>query len=203
MTTTSDNSFSNALLAKHVPGPRQGQWTYDDYAALPDDGQRYEVMNGVLIMAPAPTPEHQGVSTLLLVYLFQYSQAIGLGKIFAAPLDVELASNRVVQPDILVVLNANLHKIAAKRFIGAPDLVIEIASPGTELYDRLSKYEAYEQAGVSEYWMVNSSDKSIEVSVLEGREFQSLGVFQGKTTIPSRVVPGIANVAVEQFFFAG
>jgi Uma2 family endonuclease len=200
MTTTSDNSYSMALLAKQVPGPRQGQWTYNDYAALPNDGLRYEVMNGVLIMAPAPTPEHQGVSTLLLVHLFQHCQAIGLGKVFASPLDVELTPNRVVQPDILVVLNANLDKIAAKRFIGAPDLVVEIASPGTEIYDRLSKYEAYEQAGVSEYWIVNLSDQSIEVYVLEGGVFQLLGVFSEKTTIPSNVVPGIAQIAVEQFF---
>jgi Uma2 family endonuclease len=200
MTTVPDNNFSMALPAKHVPGPRQGQWTYNDYAALPNDGRRYEVMNGVLIMAPAPTPEHQGVSTLLLVHLFQYSQAIGLGRIFAGPLDVELTPNRVVQPDLLVVLNANLHKIAEKRFIGTPDLVIEIASPGTAIYDRLSKYEAYEQAGVSEYWIVNPSDKSIEVSVLEHGVFEPLGVFQGKASIPSRVVPGIVNVQVKHFF---
>jgi Uma2 family endonuclease len=200
MTTTPDNNFSIALLARDISGPKQGQWTYDDYAALPDDGRRYEVMNGVLIMAPAPTPEHQGISTLLLVHLFQYSQAIGLGKIFTAPLDVELTTKRVVQPDILVVLNANLHKIAEKRFIGAPDLVVEIASPGTEIYDRLNKYEAYEQAGVPEYWMVNPTDKSIEVSVLEHGVFELLGVFQGQDTIPSGVVPGIINVQVKQFF---
>ncbi len=200
MTTIPDNNFSIALPAKHVPGPRQGQWTYEDYAALPNDGRRYEVMNGVLIIAPAPTPEHQSVSTLLLVHLFQYSQAIGLGKILAAPLDVELAPKKVIQPDILVVLNANLHKIAEKRFIGAPDLVVEIASPGTEIYDRLSKYEAYEQAGVSEYWIVNPGDKSVEVSFLERGVFEPLGMFQGEATIPSRVVPGIVNVQVKQFF---
>ena|SRR5947207_887665 len=200
MTTIPDNNFSIALLAKHVPGPRQGQWTYEDYAALPNDGRRYEVMNGVLIMAPVPTPEHQSVSMLLLVHLFQYSQAIGLGKILAAPLDVELAPKKVIQPDILVVLNANLHKIAEKRFIGAPDLVVEIASPGMEIYDRLSKYESYEQAGVSEYWIVNPGDKSVEVSVLEHEVFEPLGMFQGEATIPSRVVPGIVNVQVKQFF---
>ncbi len=196
MTTTPDIARS----ARHMPGPQQGQWTYNDYAALPVDGQRYEIMNGVLIMAPAPTPEHQAISMLLVVHLFPHTQGAGLGKIFAGPLDVELAPKRVVQPDVLFVSNENLHKFSAKRFIGAPDLVIEIASPGTEIYDRLSKAEAYEQAGVREYWLVDPDDKSIEVFVLEGNTFQLQGTFQGQATIVSKVAPGIVSIPVERFF---
>ncbi len=200
MTTTSDNSMPVALPAKHVPGPRQGQWTYAAYAALPDDGRRYEVMNGVLIMAPAPNLDHQGASTRLVHYLFQLVESAGLGRVFHAPCDVELTPERVVQPDVFVVLNANLRKLAAKKIIGAPDFVIEIISPGTAIYDRLSKYEAYEQVGVPEYWLVDPEDKSIEVLVLEHGVYQSLGTFQGQDNIPSRVVPAIAQVHVEQFF---
>jgi len=202
MTTTSDDSYSIALLADHIPGPKQGYWTYDEYAALPDDGKRYEIMNGVLIMTPAPEPDHQSVMLLIAHYLLQAVQFKGLGRVLPAPVDVRLTSDRVVQPDVLVVLNANLHKIGKKYIAGSPDLVVEIASPGTALYDRLSKFEAYEQAGVPEYWIVHPQNKTVEVLVLEEGGYQSLGIFADKDTLPSRVAPGIADVLVEQFFLA-
>ena len=203
MTTTSDNSFSMALPANHVPGPKQGHWTFDDYTALPDDGKRYEIMNGVLIMTPVPEPNHQSAVARLTYNLLQAVEFRGLGRVLPGPLDVRLTSNRVVQPDVLVVLNDNLHKVAKKYMVGGPDLAVEVASPGTATYDRLSKSEAYEQAGVPEYWMVDPQEKTVEVLVLEDNGYQSLGTFKGKDTLPSRVVPGIVHVAVEQFFFGG
>jgi Uma2 family endonuclease len=203
MTTTSDNSFSIALPANHVHGPKQGHWTYEEYAALPDDGKRYEIMNGVLIVTPAPEPAHQSIAGLLTHYLIVAVQLKGLGRVYPSPIDVRLTSNKVVQPDVAVLLNANLHKIGDKNVIGGPDLVVEIASPSTALYDRVSKSEAYEQAGVSEYWVVRTQEKAVEVLVLEDDGYQSLGVFSGKDTLPSRVAPGIADVAVEQFFVQG
>jgi Uma2 family endonuclease len=203
MTTTPDNSFSMALLADHIPGPKQGSWTYDEYAALPDDGKRYEIMNGVLIMTPAPEANHQSAVLRIGYYLLQAVEFAGLGRVLAAPFDVCLASGRVVQPDLLVVLNANLDKILEKYMLGGPDLAVEIASPSTAIYDRLSKFEAYEQAGVSEYWIVHPQRKTVEILALDEDGYQSLGIFIGKDTLPSRVVPGIADVAVEQFFFRG
>jgi Uma2 family endonuclease len=202
MTTTSDNSYSMALPADHIPGPQQGYWTFDEYAALPDDGKRYEIMNGVLIMAPSPEADHQSAVLRLGYFLLQIVEFARLGRVLSAPFDVRLTSERVVQPDVLVVLNANLHKIVKKYMVGGPDLVVEVASSGTAIYDRLSKFEAYEQAGVSEYWIVHPQEKTIEVLILEGSGYQSLGTFKGKDTLPSRIVPGIVNVAVEQFFFA-
>jgi len=203
MTTTPDNSFSTALLADDIPGPQQGHWTYDEYAALPDDGKHYEIMNGVLIMTPSPEAGHQSAMLRIGYYLLQAVEFAGLGRVLAAPFDVRLTSNRVVQPDLLVVLNANLHKIAEKYIAGGPDLAVEIASPGTAIYDRLSKFEAYEQAGVSEYWIVHPQKKTVEVLVLEEHGYESLGIFKGKDTLPSHVVPGITDIAVELFFFGG
>jgi Uma2 family endonuclease len=170
--------------------PKQGQWTYNDYASLPNDGWRYEVMNGVLIMIPAPNKVHQSMVIRFVYYLFPHVDLVGLGKVIVAPFDVELTSRRVVQPDVLVVLNANLQNVTSSRLIGPPDLAIEIASPGTASYDRLSKYEAYEQAGVSEYWLADTEERNIEVLTLE----------HGKDTIPSRIAPGISTVEVHQFF---
>jgi Uma2 family endonuclease len=203
MTTTSDNSYSMALPADHIPGPKQGYWTFNEYVALPDDGKRYEIMNGVLIMAPSPEADHQSAVIRLSHYLLLAVEFTGLGRVLAAPFDVRLTSDRVVQPDVLVVLNTNLHKLTNKYMVGSPDLAIEVASPGTAIYDRLSKFEAYEQAGVTEYWIVHPQEKTIEVLILENKGYQSLGTFKGQDTLPSRVVPGIAQIAVEQFFFVG
>ena len=200
-TVPDDDSLEIVLLADDIPGPKQGYWTYDAYAAIPDDGKRYEIMDGVLILHPARDIAHQSAVVHVLYYLVQAVELAGLGKVYLGPLDVLLTSARVVQPDVLVVLNANRQKIEEKYIVGGPDLAVEVAPLGTAFYDRLSKYEAYEQAGVSEYWIVHPQEKAVEVFVLEDDGYQSLGVFSGKDTLPSRVAPGIADVAVEQFFF--
>lgn len=198
MAMTTDE-LSVVTPADWVPGPPQGSWTYDDYAALPDDGNRYEIVNGVLIMAPAPSPEHQSIAVRIAYYMFPHIDLAGIGKLLTAPLDVDLGPKNVYQPDLVVVLNTHLDRVAEKKIIGAPDLVVEVASPSTAAYDRLTKYEKYAHAGIIEYWIVKPKSRSVEVLVLEGREYRSLGVFNGQATLPSRVVPELP-VRVEQFF---
>src|SRR6266581_8718206 len=196
---TTKEELSVVTPADWVPGPSQGSWTYKDYAALPDDGRRYEIVNGVLIMAPAPSPDHQSIAVRLSHYLFVHAELAGLGRVFASPIDVELGPKNVFQPDVIVLLNAHLERVAAKRIIGAPDLVVEVASSSTAAFDRLTKYDVYARAGVREYWIVKSAQRTVEVLVLENGEYRSLGIFSGQATLPSRVVPGLP-VHVEQFF---
>ena len=200
--TTAPNNYNAFSMqpVRRTPGPKQGEWTYNDYANLPDDGRRYEVMNGVLLLIPTPNSAHQSAAMRFAYHFFQHVELTGLGTVMAAPFDVELTRKRVVQPDFLVVLNANLQNLTESRLVGPPDLAIEIASPGTAVYDRLSKYEAYEQAGVSEYWLADPEERSVEVFVLEEGHYQSLGIFVGKDTIPSLIVPAISAVPVDQFF---
>jgi Uma2 family endonuclease len=196
---TPKEELSFVTPADWVPGPPQGSWTYEDYAALPDDGQHYEIVNGVLIMAPAPTPEHQSIAVRIAYYLFPHIDLAGIGKLFTGPLDVDLGPKNVYQPDVVVVLNAHLDRIAAKKIIGAPDLVVEVASPSTAAYDRLTKYDTYACSGVAEYWIVKPTSRTVEVLVLENREYRSLGIFSEQQTLPSRILPGLL-VRVEQFF---
>jgi Uma2 family endonuclease len=185
--------------ADDVPGPGQGRWTYKDYAAIPDDGRRYEIVDGVLYMAPSPNEWHQTTAGRLFRYLATQIEDAGLGRVYVAPFDVELTPDTVVQPDVLVILNANHDKITLSRIIGAPDLVIEVSSPGTVGYDRDKKQSAYARAGVQEYWIADPWSRTVEVFVLEAGAYRSLGVFEGKATLPSQVVPGFP-VHVEQFF---
>lgn len=171
--------------ADNVPGPGQGRWTYKDYAALPDDGRRYEIVDGVLYMAPSPNRWQQKASGRLFRYLSAHIEDAGLGEVYEAPFDVELAPKVVVQPDVIVVLNASLGKITDSRIIGAPDLVVEVSSPGTVGYDRDKKQSAYARAGVQEYWIADPWSHTVEVFVLEAGAYRSLGVFEGKATLPS------------------
>lgn len=187
--------------AAHVAGPPQGRWTYADYAALPDDGTRYEIIDGVLYRTPAPGTGHQSVSNLIATLLTIHVQFAGLGRVFAAPIDVELAPGTVVQPDVLVVLNANLGAITPSRIIGAPDLVVEIASPSTAGYDRREKQDAYAQAGVREYWIVDPGAQTVELLTLAGQAYQSQGGYRGQAQVPSQVAQSIP-VPVAQFFAA-
>jgi Uma2 family endonuclease len=186
-------------VADNLPGPRQGQWTYKDYAALPDDGHRYEIVDGVLFMAPSPNEWHQAAAGRLFRHLATQVEDAGLGRVYIAPFDVELAPNTVVQPDVLVILSANYKKITLSRVIGAPDLVVEVSSPGTVGYDRDKKQNAYARAGVREYWIADPWSRTVEVFSLEAGAYRSLGVFEGKATLPSRVVPGFST-RVERFF---
>src|SRR5215469_18123750 len=102
MTTTSGR-IPMVTRADWVSGPGQGRWTYKDYAALPDDGKRYEIVDGVLFMAPSPGRWHQKAAGQLYKLLSSYIEDTGLGEVYIAPFDVELADDVTVQPDVMVI----------------------------------------------------------------------------------------------------
>lgn len=150
-------------------------------------------------MSPSPSRWHQDAVLQLALYLKQFVSSNQSGKVFIAPFDVELDFKTVVQPDILVVLNANSHIITDNGIIGAPDLVVEVASPGTASYDRNQKLNLYERAGIQEYWIVDVMAHTVEVLVLSNGKYRARGVFQKKSQIPSQVLSGFP-MQVEQIF---
>lgn len=198
MATTPDK-LPVVLPADWMPGPQQGQWTYKDYAALPDDGKRYEIINGVLLMAPAPYWSHQEIVLEIASYLRAYLRTTRLGGVFVAPVDVELFPDNVYQPDVVVLLKENREKLQEHHIVGAPDLVVEVASTSSVVTDRLSKYDNYERAGVPEYWIVRPDTQAVELFVLDGETYHSLGIFHGQDMLPSQILPEL-QVRVEQFF---
>ena len=198
MTTTSGR-IPMVTRADWIPGPGQGRWTYRDYAALPDDGHRYEIVNGVLYMAPAPSWSHQEIVGAFYRYLYTYVTSSDLGGVFIAPIDVELAPNVVFQPDVVVLLKESRDKLKERHIVGAPDLVVEVVSPGSATHDRYKKLEAYARAGVPEYWIADPDAQTVEVLTFGIGDYHSQGVFQGKATLPSRILPSLAT-KVEEFF---
>lgn len=200
MTTMSEQP-TVVTPADWVSGPKQGEWTYDSYAALPDDGQRYEIIDGVLLlMMFAHSPQHQRIVGRISRYLSTYVDNTSLGEVFIGPLDVELFPKTVVQPDILIILKTGSAKITSTHIKGVPDLTVEVSSPGTVGHDRSVKQKAYERAGVREYWFVDPLAHTIEILVLKGKTYSSLGVFSGEQTLPSLVVPALEEVPAEKFF---
>jgi Uma2 family endonuclease len=185
--------------ADTVQGPGQGNWTYEDYATMPEDGKRYQIVDGVLFMSPAPNRWHQESVGEIFASLRDHVKQAKLGRVYIAPFDVELNPKTVVQPDVLVLLATHLERISDKRIIGAPDLVVEVASPGTTGFDRRQKQDAYAHAGVPEYWIVDPASHTLELLILKDAAYRSLGIFQGQQTLPSIVVPGF-SIPVEQFF---
>lgn len=108
-------------------------------------------------------------------------------------------SGNIVQPEVFVLLNEHLDRVSTSRIIGAPDLVIEIASLSTARHDLSEKLQAYAVAGVPEYWVVNPDAHILEVLVLDRGTYRSLGLFIADDVLPSQVLPGLPTT-VEQFF---
>ncbi|HYX50353.1 MAG TPA: Uma2 family endonuclease [Ktedonobacteraceae bacterium] len=185
--------------ADWVPGPNQGDWTYEEYITLPDDGKQYEIANGVLLVTPSLTGSHRDTIGEVSYYLRTHVKLAGLGVVIQAPFSVELSAKDVFQPDIFVVMNAHRDRVQEKRIVGAPDLVVEVSDSSTAAFDRLTKYDTYEYTGVLEYWILNLERRTVEVFVLDGDEYHSLGVFNGEQKVLSRMISWL-SVRVDQFF---
>ena len=144
-----------------VAGPPQGQWTYEDWEALPDDGNRYEVIDGVLFMTTAPHSFHQWVVRKFERYIGIPAEEQGLAYPFFAPIGVLMPRCAPVQPDYVVVLRSNPAIFSNGRIHGVPDLLIEVLSPSTAAYDRNIKKDVYAGAGVPEYVIVDLAARTL------------------------------------------
>jgi len=163
--------------------------TYEDYCNAPDDA-RYELIDGELIVAPAPNMEHQRSSRRLTYRIERLLMDTGLGEVFHAPFDVVLSQNDTVQPDLAFVSNERAHIITAANIQGAPDLAIEILSPSTAERDKTVKRELYARHGVREYWLVDTIARTISQLLLRGAEFELAGVFGPGETLTSPTLGG-------------
>ena len=138
--------------------------TWQDVQQMPDDGNRYEAIEGDLYMTPAPTYRHQRVSWRLGKALDRLLEEPGHGVVVQAPFGVEFpATGEGVQPDFLFVSEARRGIISNAWISGAPDLVVEILSPSTASRDRGLKLRLYERQGVREYWIVDPDENAIDV----------------------------------------
>lgn len=147
------------------------EWTYEDYLQLPDDGNRYEIIDGRLYVSPAPSPYHQTLSRRVQ-FLFYPLELAGQGQIFNAPVDLLMLGATPVQPD-LVFLSAEQGPMVTRRALeGVPTLLVEILSPSTAGRDRTLKMNKYASCGVPHYWILDPFSRTLEMYRLADSRYQ-------------------------------
>src|SRR5215467_3555756 len=166
--------------------------TIADLDAMPEDGQRYEIIEGELFVSCAPGLTHQNVSVNLVIDLGNFLSENPIGKIWTTP-SVIFSELSGVIPDIVFISKDRLAEIASgEKITGSPDLVIEIVSPGAgnERRDRVAKRQLYGKHGVREYWIVDPYLRSVEVYLLKGRTLRHAKTFREDDELASSVLPG-------------
>lgn len=174
------------------------QYSYADYLTW-QFNERVELIRGwISKMSPAPGTTHQAVSWDIAYYFANYFRKTNC-KTFAAPFDVRLLDSKksknnqqvfsVVQPDICVICDEK--KIDERGCVGAPDLIIEIVSPGNSKREMKTKYELYEENGVREYWIANPLEKNIMLYVLKAKKYHLKKIYFDDDAIESILFKGL------------
>jgi len=166
------------------------KFTYEDYLNTPDD-KRYELIEGELLMTPSPVPYHQWIVTNIGSELRAFMKINKLGKVFLAPCDVHLDTEIVIEPDVLFISKDRLHIIGEKNIQGAPDLVVEVLSEGTAYTDLVRKKKLYAKFGVKEYWIVDPSEKTVEIFNNKEAVFVSVKMHAQNDILESTLIPGL------------
>jgi Uma2 family endonuclease len=172
----------------------QTRMTAAEYLALPETMQRSDLINGEIIMSPTPNVEHQRLVGRLFNLL---QRLVPNGEVFLAPLDVYLDDDNVVQPGVMWVAADSKCAAESNYLSGAPDLVVEVLSPGTRRRDRKEKFHLYEKFGTREYWLTEPEEQFLEVWSLKDGKFVRLDAFGTGETFNS---PLLGSVEVNAIF---
>ncbi|MDP9358608.1 MAG: Uma2 family endonuclease [Chloroflexota bacterium] len=172
--------------------------TYDDLCLMPNDGHRYEIIDGELLVSPTPSRNHQKVAARLHLLLGNLVEANGAGEVYFAPVDVRLTPHDVVQPDLLFIRADRLGIYQARGVVeGPPDLVVEILSPANRTVDQVRKAALYARAGVPEYWIVDPDSEELVAQRLVDGQYEP--IMPINRTVHSGVVPEL-TVDVSKLF---
>src|SRR4051812_2068422 len=144
-----------------------GTWTYEDLFSLPDDGRRYEIIEGKLYEMPAPAFVDALIITNLMLLLGPTIEKVR-GWLVSAPVDVFFEGANPVGPDIIIFLPESRAHAVPRGVEGPPDLLIEVLSPSNRSHDLLTKRALYARAGVREYWIVDPENRTVDVLTLDG-----------------------------------
>ena len=183
-----------------VKGPPQGHWTYRDWENLPDDGNRYEIIEGVLYVSTAPSYFHQWIIKRLVHKLGVPAEEQGLAYVDFAPIGVFMPGCEPVQPDLVVVLTERKSIIHDRRIQGVPDLIAEVLSPGSVDYDEGIKLAVYAKAGVSEYMVIDPSKRHLRYYRLAAPgEYAPVETFSEGDTVTFACLPTL-SISISDLF---
>lgn len=170
-----DHPSCEMRSVEHCAMSTKAVLTYRDYAALPDDGQRYELHWGELSVTPSPGTRHQGAVIALGSLLYEHVRSRSLGKVFIAPTDCIMTNVTVVQPDVFYISTDRRSIISERGIEGAPTLVVEVLSPSTARIDRDRKMKLYAEHGVPYYWIADPVSRTVEAYRLVGAAYVPAG----------------------------
>jgi Uma2 family endonuclease len=175
--------------------------TYDIYLTMPEMKQRYSIIDGELVMAASPTPDHQTVVQETFVKLDSFVREHRLGRVFLAPLDIVIRRDplRTRQPDVMFISNARRYIIGLQVIEGGPDLVIEVLSPANTRPDLQEKLQDYQTIGVREAWIVSPQAQTVEVLQLSAEGIQRSGLYGLGSLIVSQVLSEL-QLTVDELF---
>jgi len=179
------------IEVRYPAGARPGTLTYEDYCALPDDGLRYEVIEGCLFAEPSPRRAHQQAAANLLMILRGHVRARGLGEVYIAPFDVILDRRTVVVPDLVFVARARASIVTERAVEGVPDLIVEILSPTTTRRDRVAKLNAFARRGVAHYWLVDPDARTLEALALAEGAYRVEAALEEDAVFRPRLFPDL------------
>jgi Uma2 family endonuclease len=171
-----------------VQNPVRTKLEYRDLLATPDDGKRYELVDGDLFVTPSPSPQHQRIVVRLYSSLAEYCRRRGSGEVFVAPLDVILAERDVVEPDLLVVGDAR--QVSKRGIEGPPQLAVEVLSPTTRVTDRTVKASRYARFGIPHYWIVDPEASRFECFRLRDGAYELVLSAEGGESLAHPDWPG-------------
>jgi Uma2 family endonuclease len=182
-------------------GPPQGQWTYADWEKLPDDGNIYEIIGGVLYMTRTPGSEHQGVITRLIALLGHPALEQNIAWAYTARLGVIMPGCDPVEPDFsMIKMEDSAILEPVQGIYGMPDLLIEILSSGNRDYDEQVKLEAYAQAGVPEFGIIDPNARVLRYyRLIEPGKYAGVREYGVGETVTFKVAPTIP-VAIADLF---
>jgi len=164
---------------------------WEEFLELPEDGNRYEILDGELVVTRPPAIRHQRVVLALTRILDGHIVRHGLGELFANPVAVRLAEKTIVEPDLLFIARERADIVAELSVNGAPDLVVEILSPSTAKRDRTVKAQLYARLGVSHYWLLDPQERRLQAFALDGGEYRCAIVLDGNAPFEPSLFPGL------------
>jgi Uma2 family endonuclease len=171
--------------------------TYEDYLAMPDDGRRYEILDGEVAVTATPVTLHQRIVGNLYWVLRGHVHSRRLGQVYLAPITVILANTTVVEPDLVYVDNARASLVGERGINGAPSLLIEVLSPSTAANDRGPKFQLYARYGVPWYWIADTDARVLEGFELADGAYRLVARLQGEGSVALPPFPDLTLVVDE------
>ena len=174
-------------------------FTAADYRALGEGPPHHQLIEGELIMAPAPSSYHQMILCNLIYFLRTHLETQPIGKIFPAPFDVYFDETNVLQPDLVFIANSRMAMVGKDGAHGAPDLVVEILSPATARLDLDQKRGVYARCGVAELWIIVPDSRQIQIYRLQEDPIRPAAIYEQTDTFRSALFPGLDIPAAQIF----